>query len=81
MTTATPKVTIYSTPTCHFCHDAKEYFTTNHVPYTEYNVASDLPRRQEMIQKSGQMGVPVIDVDGEIIVGFDQDRIKTLLKI
>ena len=81
MATAMPKVTIYSTPTCHFCHEAKEYFMANHVPYTEYNVASDLPRRQEMIQKSGQMGVPVIYVGDELIVGFDQDRLKELLKI
>ena len=74
-------VTIYSTPTCHFCHAAKDFFTEHKVEFTDHNVASDLPRRQEMIQKSGQMGVPVIYIDDELIVGFDEDRIKELLKI
>ncbi len=74
-------VTIYSTPSCHFCHAAKDFFTANNVPFSDFNVASDLPKRQEMIQKSGQMGVPVIFVDDELIVGFDEDRLKTLLKI
>ena len=76
-----PQVTIYSTPSCHFCHAAKEMFTENHVPFTDYNVASDLPRRQEMIQKSGQMGVPVIMVGNEIVVGFDEERLRELLKL
>jgi glutaredoxin 3 len=74
-------VTIYSTPTCHFCHAAKDFFTANSVAFTDHNVAADLPRRQEMIQKSGQMGVPVIYVDDELIVGFDEDRLRELLKI
>lgn len=78
---ATPTVTIYSTPTCHFCHMAKDFFEANHVMFTDYNVATDLPKRQEMIQKSGQMGVPVIDIGGEIVVGFDEARIKDLLAI
>lgn len=77
----TPTVTIYSTPTCHFCHLAKDFFTENKVEFTDYNVATDLPKRQEMIQKSGQMGVPVIYIGDELIVGFDQDRIKELLHI
>ena len=76
-----PAITIYSTPTCHFCHMAKDFFTANKVAFTDYNVASDLPKRQEMIQKTGQMGVPVIDIGDELIVGFDEDRIKELLKI
>ena len=76
-----PTVTIYSTPTCHFCHLAKDFFTAHNVAFTDYNVASDLERRQEMVQKSGQMGVPVINVGEELIVGFDEDRIKELLKI
>ena len=77
----TPDVTIYSTPTCHFCHAAKDFFTANHVPYTEYNVASDLEKRKEMIEKSGQMGVPVIAVDGKYVVGFDEGRLRELLAI
>lgn len=75
------QVTIYSTPTCHFCHAAKDFFTANHIAFTDYNVASDLTKRQEMIQKSGQMGVPVIDVGGELVVGFDEDRLRELLGV
>jgi glutaredoxin len=56
-------------------------FTANNVPFTDYNVASDLPRRQEMIQKSGQMGVPVIFVGDELIVGFDEERLRELLHL
>jgi glutaredoxin-like YruB-family protein len=74
-------VTIYSTPTCHFCHAAKDFFTANHVEFTDYNVASDLTKRQEMIQKSGQMGVPVIDVGGELVVGFDEEKLRELLHV
>ena len=74
-------VTIYSTPTCHFCHAAKDFFTENKVAFTDHNVASDLARRQEMIQKSGQMGVPVISIDDNIVVGFDEERLKELLGV
>lgn len=74
-------VTIYSTPTCHFCHAAKDFFTENGVAYKEYNVASDLEKRKEMIEKSGQMGVPVIAVDGKYVVGFDEGRLRELLAI
>ena len=76
-----PTVSIYSTPTCHFCHAAKDFFTAHNVPFSDYNVATDLARRQEMVQKSGQMGVPVIYIGDDLIVGFDEDRIKELLKI
>jgi glutaredoxin 3 len=75
------QVTIYSTPTCHFCHAAKDFFTENHIEFTDINVATDLTKRQEMIQKSGQMGVPVIDVGGELVVGFDEDRLRDLLGV
>jgi len=74
-------VTIYSTPTCHFCHLAKDYFTANGVVFTEYNVATDLEKRKEMLEKSGQMGVPVIIIGEEIIVGFDQSKIAQLLAL
>ena len=73
-------ITIYSTPTCHFCQMAKAYMKENNIPYTEYNVASDLERRKEMIDKSGQMGVPVIDVGGKIIVGFDEAQFAEAIK-
>lgn len=65
-------VTIYSTPTCHFCQLAKEYMKNHNIAYAEHDVASDLEKRKEMIDKSGQMGVPVIDIEGKIIVGFDE---------
>ena len=75
------QVTIYSTPTCHFCHAAKEFFTANSVPFTDYNVGSDLEKRKEMIEKSGQMGVPVITVGKDLIVGFDEPKLRELLAI
>ncbi|OHA24286.1 MAG: NrdH-redoxin [Candidatus Taylorbacteria bacterium RIFCSPLOWO2_01_FULL_44_26] len=74
-------VTIYSTPSCSYCNMAKTFFKSNNVTYTEHNVASDLEKRKEMIDKTGQMGVPVIDIGGEIIVGFDEKRLKTALEI
>jgi glutaredoxin len=60
---------------------AKDFFEANHVAFTDYNVATDLTKRQEMMQKSGQMGVPVIDIGGQLIVGFDEPRIKELLAL
>ncbi len=74
-------VTIYSTPTCHFCQMSKEFFKENGVNYTEYNVAADIEKRQEMIQKSGQMGVPVIMVGDDIVVGFDKEKLSSLLGV
>ena len=74
-------VTIYSTPTCHFCHAAKEFFTENGVQFTDYNVATDLEKRKEMIEKSRQMGVPVITIGDEIIVGFDEERLRQTLAV
>jgi glutaredoxin-like YruB-family protein len=78
---AKKEVTIYSTPTCHFCHAAKDFFTENGVKFTDYNVATDLEKRKEMIEKSGQMGVPVIYVDDQVIVGFDEPKLRELLAI
>lgn len=72
-------VKIYSTPSCHFCHLAKEYFKEHNIAYEEADVASDEQARDEMMKKSGQMGVPVIDIDGEIIVGFNQPKVASLL--
>ncbi|MDO8575918.1 MAG: glutaredoxin family protein [bacterium] len=76
-----PQVTIYSTPTCHFCHAAKDFFTANSVAFTDYNVGTDLAKRKEMIEKSGQMGVPVITVGKDLIVGFDEPKLRELLAI
>ena len=74
-------VSIYSTPTCVYCNMAKTFFKANDVPYTEYNVATDLAKRKEMIDKTGQMGVPVIDAGGELIVGFDEPKLRSVLGI
>jgi glutaredoxin-like YruB-family protein len=74
-------VTIYTTPTCHFCQMSKEYFKANNVSYTEFNVATDMEKRQEMIDKSGQMGVPVVFIGDEMIVGFDKKRFDELLGV
>ena len=74
-------VTIYTTPTCGYCKMAKDFFTANNVSYTEYNVQTDLEKRKEMIEKSGQMGVPVIYVDQDMTVGFDKSRLSSLLGI
>ena len=72
-------VTIYSTPSCGFCIQAKEYFKEKGVEYTEFNVAEDQAKAKEMIEKSGQMGVPVIIIDKEMMVGFDKAKVEKLL--
>lgn len=72
-------VTIYTTPTCHFCQMSKEFFKENNVAYTEHNVANDMEKRQEMIDKSGQMGVPVVFIGDDMVVGFDKRKFVELL--
>ncbi len=74
-------VTIYSTPVCHFCHMAKEFFTENNIAYVEHDVASDLEKRKEMIDVTGQMGVPVIQIGDDIVIGFDEEKVKELLGV
>jgi len=74
-------VTIYSTPSCHFCHAAKDFFTEHNVAFTDHDVAVDLERRAEMVDLTGQMGVPVIRIGDDVVVGFDEDKVKELLKI
>lgn len=74
-------VTIYSTPTCHFCHMTKDFLKEKGIAFTDYDVAHDLQKRQEMIQKSGQMGVPVITIGDEIIVGYDKEKLVSTLGI
>lgn len=75
------KVVVYSTPTCVYCKMAKDYFKEHNVAYEEKDVTVDMDAQEEMIEKSGQMGVPVIAIDGEMIIGFDQKRIAELLDI
>ena len=74
-------ITIYSTPTCVYCNLAKTFFKSNNVEFTEFNVASNLEKRKEMIDLTGQMGVPVISVNGEVVVGFDEPKLKSVLGI
>ena len=76
---ADKKVVIYSTPTWPFCKRAKEYLLRKGIPYVEYNVAEDREKAKEMIRKSKQMGVPVILVDDEVTVGFNQAKLDELL--
>jgi len=75
------KVIVYSTPTCPYCHVAKEFLQENKVEYEDVDVSKDQDRAQEMIEKSGQMGVPVLDINGTIIVGYDREAIKKALKL
>lgn len=75
------KVIIYTTPTCVYCRMTKEFFAKNNVKYEEYNVAEDEKAREEMIEKSHQMGVPVIDIDGEIFVGFNRAELEKALEL
>jgi len=74
-------VKVYSTPTCPFCIRAKQFLKDNNLTFQEIDVSVDQAAADEMIKKSGQMGVPVLDIEGEIIVGFDKDRIKSALGI
>lgn len=72
-------VTIYTTPTCVYCKMAKAFFAEKGVSYTEKDVVTDMKAREEMVQKSGQLGVPVIDAGGTIIVGFDKEGLEEAL--
>jgi glutaredoxin-like YruB-family protein len=73
------QVTIYSTPTCHFCHMAKDFFAEKGVTYQDFNVLEDTTKREEMMEMTGQMGVPVIRIGDDVVVGFDRPMIEKLL--
>ncbi len=73
------KVTIYSTPTCHYCKMLKDFLDAKEVKYQNFDVSSDLIKRKEMMDKSGQMGVPVVFVGDDMIVGFNEEKITELL--
>lgn len=75
------EVFIYSTPTCGFCHQAKEYFKEKNIKFIDYDVANDEKKAKEMIDKTGQTAVPVIVIDGEVVIGFDKEKINELLGI
>ncbi len=74
-------VAIYSTPTCGYCNLAKEFMKAKGVQYTEHNVAADLEKRKEMIELTGQMGVPVLKIDDAIMVGYDESRLAEVLGV
>jgi len=73
------KVILYSTPSCVYCRMAKKFFAEHHVPYEEYDVSADGQEREEMVHRSHQLGVPVIEVNGEVFVGFNPVLIKRAL--
>jgi len=75
------KVVIYTAPGCVYCRMAKEFFKQNNFVYEEKDVSVDDKAREEMVEKSGQLGAPVIDIDGKIVVGFDKEKLSELLKI
>ena len=77
----TKQVKVYSTPTCPYCKMAKQFLKENNIQFSDISVADDEQAAKEMVDKSGQMGVPVIDVDKEIIVGFDKAKLKKALGI
>ncbi|MDD2696915.1 MAG: glutaredoxin family protein [Candidatus Pacebacteria bacterium] len=74
-------IKIYSTPSCPYCFTLKEFLKEKNISFEEIDVSKDQAAAEEMIKKSGQMGVPVVEVDGEIIVGFDKEKISKVLKI
>jgi len=73
------EVKIYSTPGCPWCHAAKEYMKEKKVKYKDFDVSADAKARDEMVKKSGQMGVPVLEIKETVIVGFDKDKIDEVL--
>jgi glutaredoxin-like YruB-family protein len=80
-TQTTKKIEIFSTPTCHFCHMAKDWLTSKNIPFSDYNVAEDLNKRKEMVEMTGQLGVPVIKIGDEVMIGFNQAQMAKILEI
>ena len=76
-----PKVKIYSTPTCVYCQTLKTFLKEKGIEFEDLDVSKDEKAREEMIEKTGQMGVPVTDIDGEIVIGFDKEKISKLLNL
>lgn len=72
-------ITIYSTPTCPYCDAAKDYFEERNISFTDYDVSENREKAKEMIEKSGQRGTPVIDIDGNVVVGFNKDKIESMM--
>lgn len=80
MNTDTKHVEIYSTPSCHFCHLAKEWLTEKNIPFTDYDVAADQEKRKEMVEMTGQLGVPVIKIGMDVMIGFNEGKMAELLE-
>ncbi len=74
-------VKVYSTKMCPYCVTLKHFLKKHNIKFEDIDVSKDVKAQEEMIKKSGQMGVPVIDIDGEIVIGFDKEKITKLLKI
>ena len=74
-------VKVYSTPTCPYCITLKAFLKQNNIVFEDIDVLEDIKARDEMIDKTGQFGVPVVDIDGQIVIGFDKEKISELLKI
>lgn len=74
-------VEIYSTPTCHFCHLAKDWMDEKGVKYVDYDVTKDISRAREIVEMTGQRGVPVIKIGNDIVIGFNQVKLEELLNI
>ncbi len=74
-------VEIYSTESCHFCHLAKDWLTEKNIPFTDYNVGADQEKRKEMVEMTGQLGVPVIKIGDEVMIGFNEEKMAELLGV
>ncbi len=79
MNTQNKTVEIFSTDTCHFCHMAKDWFAANDVKFVDHNVGTDVEKRKEMVEMTGQMGVPVIKIGDDVVIGFNEEKLKELL--
>lgn len=75
------KIEIYSTETCHFCHMAKDWLTSKNISYVDYNVGADQEKRKEMVEMTGQLGVPVIKIGNDVMIGFNQEKMAELLGV
>ncbi len=75
------EVTIYTSSTCSWCEAVKDYLRAREIDFEEVDVSADVDRAQELVERSGQYGVPVVDIDGEMVVGFDRPRIDALLEL
>lgn len=79
--TNTPQVEIYSTSSCHFCHMAKEWMSEKNISFVDYNVGENMDKRKEMVEMTGQLGVPVIKIGNDVMVGFNQEKMAQLLGV